>query len=86
MTSVKVLFNQNRCGLRFFNKNTQLDTRKYNIQMLQIKTFVESYLVIYCSEYASGVRNLYCQGDSKMMIYLKSNPRKCRLLKEFGRL
>ena len=28
------------------------------------KNFVESYFVIYCSEYASGVRNLYCQGDS----------------------
>ena len=32
---------------RFFNKNTQLDTRKYNIQVLQIKKFVESYFVIY---------------------------------------
>ena len=53
-----------RCGLRFFNKNTQRDTRKNNIQGLQIKNFVESYFVIYCSEYASGVRNLNCQRDS----------------------
>ena len=45
-------------------KNSQLDTRKYNLQVLQIKNFVENYFVIYCSEYASGVRNLYCQEDS----------------------
>ena len=44
--------------------STQLDTRKHNIQVLQIKNLVESYFVIYSSEYASGVRNLYCQGDS----------------------
>ena len=31
--------------------------------VLQIKTFVESCFVIYCAEYASGVRNLYCLGD-----------------------
>ena len=31
--------------------------------VLQIKNFVEIYFVICCSEYASGVRNLYCQGD-----------------------
>ena len=39
------------------------DTRYYNIQVLQVKNFVESYFVIYCSEYASGVRNLFCQGE-----------------------
>ena len=26
-------------------------------------SFVENCFVIYCSEYASGVRNLYSQGD-----------------------
>ena len=28
-------------------KNTQLETRKYNIQVVQVKNFVESYFVIY---------------------------------------
>ena len=32
---------KNRYGLHFFNKNTPLDTRKYNIQVVQIKNFVE---------------------------------------------
>ena len=58
------LFQLKSIRVTFFNKNTQLDTRKYNIQVLQIKNFVESYFVIYCSEYANGVSNLYCQGDS----------------------
>ena len=31
--------------------------------VLPIKNFVESCFVIYCSGYASGIRNLYWQGD-----------------------
>ena len=47
-----------------YNSSIRHETRKYKKQVLQIKISVESYVVIYCSEYESGIRNLYCQGDS----------------------
>ena len=45
-------------------RNSTREFTKANIVVLQIKTFSENCFFIYCSEYASGVCNLYCQVDS----------------------